>query len=119
MRRMPFEHRNCGRWVGLNRNVPSPSRKTWDGESSTKPSLLVAVVLVDSLLGFKLFLELEELSRRPATERRGSHHRADPTGTFRRLRVASFVPRQSALVFSFFLLPPSVHRTLAGVVRIG
>src|SRR6266699_4624841 len=101
--------------------LPSPSRKTRNEEVSTKPRTLLATAadLVDSLLEFKLFLELEELSRRPAMERRGSHHRADPTGTFRRLHVASFVPRQSALVFSFFLLPPSVRRTLAGVVRIG
>ncbi len=32
----------------LKRNVPSPSRKTRDGEASTKPSWIVAVDVVEA-----------------------------------------------------------------------
>src|ERR1700688_959733 len=72
---------------------------------------------VDSLLGFKRFLLVGAVRQRLATGRRSCHRRADPTGTFRRWRAMFFGPRQSALVFSFCLPPPGVHKTLSDEVH--
>src|SRR5580658_480050 len=82
-------------------------------------SRLLALDFVDSLLGFKLIFEFEELGRRLAADKHRFHRRAYPTGTFRRWRVIFFEPLQSVLVFSFFLRRPSVHKNLGDVVRIG
>src|SRR6266403_2701708 len=58
-----------GRSLSMRRKVPSPSRRTRDGEASTKPSLLAAVVEAARSWGGQLFALLGSKLRRYPMER--------------------------------------------------